>query len=540
MTDDLPRVDSFPATETSEGPVGKRYSYFVLGVLMVVYVLNFLDRQILSILAEDIKGSLGLDDAQLGFLYGTAFAVFYAVFGIPLGRVADSWVRTRLISLGIGFWSLMTALSGTARTFGSLATFRFGVGVGEASASPAAFSLLGDYFPPRLRATALAFYSSGIYVGAGLGMAIGGLVLTRWKTAFPGDTAPFGLEGWQATFMIVGVPGVLLALLVATIREPVRGQREGIVSEESARGPVGTFFAELGSLLPVFAHVSLIRSGGGRKHLLVNLVMAAAIALSAWGLTLAVGSPAQWVALGIGLYAAGSWTQGLALRDPVAFALIFRTPSLVLAVLGFSFITLSAYGWGLWGAPFFVRVHGVELATVGLVLGASNALGGFAGANVGGLWSDWLKRRTGKARCHMGVICAGLSIPGAAGVVWISNTTGALIMMAIFMFVRVLWIGSGAAMVNEMVLPRMRGTASAIYLMSLTFIGLALGPFVMGKASDLFSASGLAPDAALRGGLLVGSGGYVIGLVLLWLAGRYVERDESTLTDRARALGEVV
>lgn len=132
--------------ENSESEIGGRYAKYVLFVLVLVYVFNFIDRQILSILAEEIKADIGISDAQIGFLYGTAFAVFYAVFGIPLGRLADVWVRKSLISLGLSFWSVMTALSGTARDFGSLAVFRFGVGVGEASATPAAFSMLSDYF----------------------------------------------------------------------------------------------------------------------------------------------------------------------------------------------------------------------------------------------------------------------------------------------------------------------------------------------------------------------------------------------------------
>src|SRR6185295_4830952 len=120
-----------------------RYPRYVLGVLVVVYVFNFLDRQILSILAERIKADLGATDAQMGFLYGTAFAVF----GIPLGRLADVWDRRRLIAWGLAAWSAMTALSGLARSFAQLALARFGVGIGEASASPAAYSLLSDYFP---------------------------------------------------------------------------------------------------------------------------------------------------------------------------------------------------------------------------------------------------------------------------------------------------------------------------------------------------------------------------------------------------------
>ena len=150
------------------GAPSPAYARYVLAILVIVYVFNFIDRNILSILAEDIKADLGIGDAEMGFLYGTVFAVFYAVFGIPLARFADVWVRRSLISLGLLFWSLMTALSGLARSFPALATYRIGVGIGEASASPAAFSMLSDYYPPRLRATVLAIYSSGVYIGGGI------------------------------------------------------------------------------------------------------------------------------------------------------------------------------------------------------------------------------------------------------------------------------------------------------------------------------------------------------------------------------------
>ncbi|MFI5079215.1 MAG: MFS transporter, partial [Vicinamibacteria bacterium] len=135
----------------------------MLGVLVLVYVANFVDRQVLSILNEEIKRDLGLGDGEMGFLYGTAFAVFYALFGIPLGRLADLWVRRSLIAVSLGIWSTMTVLAGLARNFGELAAARIGVGVGEAGASPAAFSILSDNYPPARRATALEIYSSGIY-----------------------------------------------------------------------------------------------------------------------------------------------------------------------------------------------------------------------------------------------------------------------------------------------------------------------------------------------------------------------------------------
>ena len=188
--------------------IGGRYARYVLGVLIVVYVFNFIDRQILSILAEEIKADLGIGDADIGFLYGTAFAVFYAIFGIPLGRLADVWVRKSLIAAGLAFWSAMTALSGTARSFTSLAVYRFGVGIGEASASPAAFSMLSDYFSPAQRATVLSIYSSGIYIGAGIGLFLGGVVVDGWNGAFPQvDQAPLGLKAWQVAFFVSVFPG---------------------------------------------------------------------------------------------------------------------------------------------------------------------------------------------------------------------------------------------------------------------------------------------------------------------------------------------
>src|SRR6188768_3108472 len=173
-----------------------RYAWYALFVLVLVYIVNFIDRQIISILVGDIKRDLGVSDAQIGFLYGTAFAVFYALFGIPLGRLADSWYRGRLMAIGLALWSSMTAFSGLATNFGMLAAARVGVGIGEASASPAAYSMIADYFPKEKRATALSIYSSGLYIGGALSLPIGGFVISRWTAAWPDPSmAPLGLAG---------------------------------------------------------------------------------------------------------------------------------------------------------------------------------------------------------------------------------------------------------------------------------------------------------------------------------------------------------
>ncbi|SBV31443.1 membrane protein of unknown function [uncultured Sphingopyxis sp.] len=156
-------------------PKATGYSWYVLSVLVVVYILNFIDRQIISILAVDIKADLGLSDGDMGFLGGAAFAVFYALFGIPLGRLADNWSRVKLLSIGLTLWSAMTAASGLAYNQLTLTFARMGVGVGEATASPTAYSLISDYFPKRQKATALAIYSSGLYLGGGVSLFIGAL-----------------------------------------------------------------------------------------------------------------------------------------------------------------------------------------------------------------------------------------------------------------------------------------------------------------------------------------------------------------------------
>ena len=208
-----------PASQPHDAPtqVGGPYAYYVLAVLFVVYVFNFIDRQILSILLQPIKEDLQVSDTAMGFLTGFAFAVFYAIAGLPLARVADRWVRRSLIALSLATWSLMTAASGLARNFTDLALARVGVGVGEAGCTPPAHSLLSDYFPPERRATVLAVYACGIYMGVGLGFWLGGWL----NDAF----------GWRVAFMVIGLPGVAMALVVRfTVREPPRGMSERTAS----------------------------------------------------------------------------------------------------------------------------------------------------------------------------------------------------------------------------------------------------------------------------------------------------------------------
>ena len=519
--------------------VGGRYAKYVLGVLILVYVFNFIDRQILSILAEEIKADLGISDADIGFLYGTAFAVFYAVFGIPLGRLADLWVRKNLISLGLGFWSAMTALSGTARSFSGLAVFRFGVGIGEASATPAAFSMLSDYFSPRVRATVLAIYSSGVYIGAGIGLFLGGVIVDSWNGAFPDPAAaPFGLKAWQAAFFAVGLPGLLMALWVRTLREPRRGMSEGLVTEPHAH-PFREAGRTLLSVLPPFTIFSLFANGGIRAST-TNLMAAAAVAACAYGANLLTDTPKQWIALGIGAYAAISWVHGLKLADPATFSMMFGSRTFVLISIGFPCISFVTYGVGFWSPPFMLRVHDVTLAEAGTILGIGAAVGGWLGITVGGILSDRLRSRTVNARLYVGLATPLLSAPFAIGFVTTDNAWVAYACSFGFSVFSPMWVGAAASTVNDLVMPRMRALASAYYILMVTFIGLALGPYLIGQVSDNYIRQGLADGDALRLAMIWGCGMLGVSMIFLLGALKFLAPEESSRLERAKALGEAI
>src|SRR5262245_45974137 len=509
-------------------PAPEGYARYVLGVLVVVYVFNFLDRQILAILAERIRADLGVSDAEIGFLYGTAFAVFFAAFGIPLGRLADVWDRRKLIALGLTVWSIMTALSGFARNFPELALARIGVGIGEASAAPAAFSLLSDYFPAARRATALAIYSSGIYLGAGLGLVVGGGVVAGWDAAFP-VAAPLGLRGWQVAFLVVGLPGLPLALWVRTLREPVRGAQDGLAVVREAR-PWREFLVELRAVVPPLTVVHLALAGAGARAIARNLAAAVAIAAAAILLVHQLGSPAQWIALGIGLYAAVSWLQALALRDRATFALITSTPSLRLAALGFALLAFVGYGVGFWLPTFFMRSLGTEPGRTGLILGVVSAVAGWLGTTLGGVLADARRARTPAGRLQVGAAGPLLNLPLATWM-FLADTPGVAFALAFpVLLTASMWIGPGASTVQDLVLPRMRGSASAAYLLVVTFIGLALGPYTVGRLSVAFGD--------LRSALLCALAAGVAGALLLLAAARHVAHDEATRVQRARAAGD--
>ncbi len=523
-----------PATRPPHRVSG--YAWYALFLFVIVYIFNFIDRQILAILAESIKADLDLDDAQLGFLYGTAFAVFYALFGIPLGRLADSWYRGRLMALGLALWSSMTALSGFAQSFGMLAAARIGVGIGEASASPAAYSMIADYFPKEKRATALSIYSSGLYIGGGLSLPIGGFVISQWERWYPDPgMAPLGLAPWQAAFLAVGLPGLLLAVWIWTLKEPMRGESDGTPSPVVRPGAWRQFGSELIAILPPLTLLSVSRIKGAMGP---NLIVLAACIGGAVGLIALSGDWPQWGAWFLGVYAVYSWTQSLKSRDAATHKLIWGTPVLVVLVLVFGSIAFIAYAVSFWTPPYALRtfyagptdaatlIRGMTAAEeVSTLVGWAAAAASAIGVIAGGIIADAWRQRSPAGRIYVNMAAVILPAPAVFWMFTTSDLVTYYILSAYVSLCGALWVGAAVATLQDLVLPRMRATAGATYILGTSMVGLALGPYWAGKV------------AAMTGSLSTGIFAlYIVlpfTLIGLWVAARRVGRLEATREERA-------
>ena len=483
------------APATTRGTHGSAYAWYALFVFVLVYIINFIDRQILAILVGDIKRDLGVKDAEIGFLYGTAFAVFYSLFGIPLGRLADGWYRGRLMAWGLALWSSMTMLSGFATNFTMLAAARIGVGIGEASASPAAYSMIADYFRKERRGTAISIYASGLYVGGGVSLLIGGSIVSRWTEAFPDPAAaPLGLAGWQAAFIAVGLPGLLMVPWVLSLREPPRGAFERTPEPVRRPGVWRDFGRELLAIIPPFTLLSAARLPG---ELGKNLVALALVASTALGLTWLTGSAAQWSAYGIGVYGVYSWTRSFKHKDPAAYALIWGSPTflmLLVVVGGLSFVN---YGTKFW-LPYFAEqtfyptafspslylASSTAKEEVGAILGWSNAASAGLGVVLGGYLSDRWKSRDDRGRLFVCMISAVGPLPFIALMLTTDNALLFYLANPIAQIFASAWVGAIIVSLQELVTPALRAVTGATYILASTMLGLALGPYFVGRLSE--------------------------------------------------------
>ena len=258
-----------PRQPAAMGYPPARQAWYSVGVLSVAYVFSFIDRQILSLLVVPIRRDLQISDTQMSLLMGLSFALFYTVFGFPIGWMADSRSRRNIITAGVFTWSLFTAACGLTGSFFQLFLARMGVGAGEAALSPPAYSLIADCFPPKQRPLALSVYGAGMYVGAGLALVLGGIIVPY---TLAGGTITLPLIGlviyrWQLTFFLVGLPGLLVAALVHTVREPARREKQA-----AAGAPVGA----------VVAYVIKHRATFACHHVATALISFAMYGSSAW------------------------------------------------------------------------------------------------------------------------------------------------------------------------------------------------------------------------------------------------------------------
>ena len=500
------------ATPRPAPALGGTTAWITLAVLMLVYIINVIDRQILSILAQDIKADLGITDADLGYLYGTAFAIFFSIFGIPFGRLADTWYRGRLIAIGLAFWSGMTALSGLATSYTMLTVARMGVAVGESSATPAAWSMLADLFPKHRRALVNALYASASIIGGSLSLPLGGWIASAWTRAHAGTAAPLGLAGWQAAFIAVGTPGLLLALVVWCLREPARGASDGQPEPPVRPGAWRAFGLELTRIIPPLTLWSAARVPGGLRR---NLIALIAVATAAALLALLSGNVAQWVTYGIGVYAVASWVLLLRERDAETYGLIWGSRTVVLAIGGFGMLAFMTVSLLFWVSPYALRSFSVDKESVGLAIGLPTAVAAALGLITGGRLSDYWLQRDPRGRIFVCMLSAVLPIPfvlGMLGMLGTHSFTTFAICNAGAVFMLQLWGASAVSAMQEFVPARLRGTIMATHGLGATMLGSALGPYVSGKVATV--------TGSLQLGLLATLAVSPLALLLLWQVAR--------------------
>jgi len=531
-------------------PRASRAALYALILVALANALSLLDRNILAILAPRIKRDLAIGDSEMGLLYGTVFALFYALFSLPLGRLADGWVRTRLLAIAVTFWSIATGLAAASQGFAMLALSRLGVGVGEGAVSPAGTSLVFDYFAKPRRGFAMAVIAAAIALGLGASSVLGGIAADWWDKLYPPGAAPYGLRGWQFAFLVAALPGFVLAVLLARMSEPPRGRLDGIESPPDTQ-PIRASLRVLGSVTPVLNWIALARRrasvadwGANAVALVLIASVATLVARAAAEFSprppLHFGSLAlsphtlQWAVIGFGTFVVFNLLQSMRLTDRAAFVVITESPSAMLCMAVGSLQMMINYGVMGFTPSFLMKHYGLSPAATGLQFGLLSAAIGIIGPLIAGPLSDRINARfPGGGRVGVTLFALGVS-PLIA--LWVYRADDAATFFARFVpysLVLTAWYPPLYAIMFEQVLPRMRGITSSTYVIVSTIFGLGIGPYVVGMLSD---ANGGNLAAAI---LEINWVAPVIVAMLVVLASR-VQRDEAGLVARARRAGEAV
>jgi MFS family permease len=497
------------ASASGQPPARPGYRFYVLAILILIYMLNFLDRQIIGILAAPLKAEFGMSDTQFGLLGGIAFASVYSTLAIPLAWLADRFSRVWIMTGALAVWSGFTALCGVAGSFSQLFLFRMGVGVGEAGGVAPAYSLVADYFPPNQRARALAAFAFGIPLGTAAGTLVGGLLAATY--------------GWRTAFIVVGLLGLLVApLLRLTVKDPARGGTDApkpVVADApvAVAGP-----ANNGRLGKRMAQVLLGLSAGLLTLAAIahfNLIAANALILVFAGLLVGVIGGSLMIAR-------------------VTASAVIPKPSFWLLALGAASSSVCGYGVAGWLPLFMMRSFDMTLPQVSWYYSGIALIGGILGIWGGGAIADKLAKRGKGAYPLVPAIAFLISAPCfilAMNSPWLiglvfpgGGSQFQQLALAFFIFLiptglNLAWLGPITASVQHLVPAPMRSTASALFLLINNLLGIAVGFFYFGWMSDL-----LAPrfgDESLRWAIYTGMGFYLMASVLLIGASRTLKKD---------------
>jgi len=422
-------TDSPPVTEDQS----LAYAWYIVFLCMVAYIFSFIDRQVIVLLVEPIRADLQISDTQFSLLHGLAFSIFYALMGLPIARLADTKSRPLIIATGIFVWSIATAVCGLAKNFWHLFVARMGVGVGEAALSPAAYSMITDSFPRSKLGLALGIYSIGSFIGAGLAFLIGGMAI-EWVSQFGKVEFPLigTLKPWQMTFFIVGIPGVVIALLfLLTIRDPAR---KGVVINSGAGYPIGE----------ILAYIKTHKYSFGAHYLGFGFLAMALFALLSWGPAFLIRnfhlSPSE-VGLYLGVMVLISNSAGVlcsgwltdiftrkgyhdaALRSGMIGGLGLLIPGILFSSMSGLPAALLLYGAAMFFASFPMATSAAALQSMApnqmraqvtaLFFLFMNFLGITGGATLVALCTDYLFKADAAVGYSMSLVSAGAGLTGA-------------------------------------------------------------------------------------------------------------------------------
>lgn len=549
-----PMDGAAPATapaDQSRFKVGGAYAWYVLTVATVICAFSLFDRQVLSIVAGPVQAALHLSNTDLGVVFGAVFAIFYAIFGIPLGKLADGWNRSILLGLAIAGWSLSTMIGGLATSVAVFAMARSGVAVGEALANPSAYSLLSDWFPKKQRATAIAIYSAGIAFGLGGSFWVGGKLQDAWHAMYPSGVGAFGLHDWQAVFLGIGAPGLLIALWAVTLKEPPRGLSEGVI-QPNAPHPVRAAFGELFAVLPLTCQWRLWRLGAKPKDIGLSLAALVLILLAVIGLTrfteglvstppaplLRLGSlpvtshGLEWATIGLGLAVILGWVQSLKQADRPTYALLWGNPQMIAMTVASALYMTQTYGLTTFSAKYAITHFHASPGEVGAKLGIVTGGVGLVATLFGGWLADFALRFSPRGRLYVSFGAMIAVMPLAYWTFAATNIDQFFWTYTLLSFATVMWLPGIAATGQDLMMPRMRGAAAATYNLAASMFGLGLGPFLVGLISD--------KTGSISQGILTVYWLSPLVWIAMFILVKGLPKAEATRLDRARAAGEPV